>query len=257
MAKRYPLIILAAVLLLSCVCCGQRAPRIGISSSYNCQRGYLSVNNNFATAILRCGGIPVILPLVEDSLSAERILDGLDGLVFSGGEDIDPRIYGEDTLEVCGYINGPRDTSDLFFARGALRRGLPVLGICRGHQLLNVAMGGTLYQDIPSQCDSTVGHNQADTSTVCTQTISICRGSRLSSLVGADTLRVNSFHHQAVKALAPGLRIAATTSDGVVEAVESISGNQVLGLQFHPECLFKNDNTYLVFFEDLVLRSSK
>ena len=251
------LFILAAALAVA-ACSKTAAPVIGISTGY--APGKISVNESYVKSVVNAGGIPYIVPLIRDSILAETIIRSLDGIIFTGGEDFDPAYYGEEPAENLGKVNAPRDTSDLMLMRMAMRHGLAVLGICRGEQGLNVALGGSLYQDLPSQhpssADSTqLMHRQEEPSTVPTQTVGIVVGTHLYSLIGCDTLLVNSHHHEAVKVPAAGLTVTATASDGVVEAFEDLSRN-VVAVQFHPEAFAQSGQyPYLRIFEDLVDRA--
>ena len=253
------LLILAAALALV-GCSKASAPVIGISTGY--APGKISVNESYVKSVVNAGGIPYIIPLVRDSVLAETIISSLDGIIFTGGEDFDPSYYGEEPAEELGSVNAPRDTSDLMLMRMAMRHGLAVLGICRGEQGLNVALGGSLYQDLPSQhpsaADSTqLMHRQEEPSSIPTQVVDIAPGSHLHSLVGADTLSVNSHHHEAVKDSAPGVIVTAVARDGVIEAFEDMSRN-VVAVQFHPEAFAQSGQyPYLRIFEDLVDRARK
>ena len=250
------------------------APLIGISCGGS--ETMTTLKKTYSDAVRMAGGIPVLIPILQDSVVMEALVSHLDGVILSGGEDIDPRYFGEEHLPELGTVNAPRDTFDVLLIRTALRQRKPLLAICRGEQVLNVALGGSLYQDIPSQIPSSeLKHRQDEPATVATQTIAIAEGSRLQRIVGVDSLAVNSHHHQAVKDLAPGLVITARTSDGVVEAYESLpgwdftegslwsssilfgqQGQLILAVQFHPEAFAQEGNpTFLKFFQDLVDRA--
>lgn len=253
------------IVIILAGCSKPAAPLIGISCGGNESR--TSVKTTYVDAVRLAGGIPVLIPMLRDSAAVEALVRGLDGVIMSGGEDIDPLYFGEEHLPELGEVNAPRDTSDVLIIRTALRLGKPILGICRGEQVLNVVLGGTLYQDIPSQIpDSELLHRQEEPATVATQTIIIKPGSRLSRILGADSIAVNSFHHQAVKDLAPGLQVTACASDGVIEAYESVPDaadpygrplkDRILAVQFHPEAFAQaGDPTFLRIFRDLVARA--
>jgi len=187
----------------------------------------MALGITYAIALERAGGVPVVLPPVVDDV--EPLLDRLDGVCLSGGPDLDPDAYGarERHMEL-GPTEPSLDTFELALARGALARGLPLLGICRGAQALNVACGGTLHQHLPD-------HRQAEPGTVTTHDVEVLPGTRLAALIGAGTMAVNSFHHQAVDRLGSGLRIAARAADGTVEAIEG--AGFVVGVQWHAETL--------------------
>lgn len=243
------------------------APLIGISCGGSATM--TTLKTTYSDAVRLAGGVPVLIPVLRDSATASDLVSHLDGLILSGGEDIDPLYYGEEPLPGLGEINAPRDTFDVLLIRTALRQGKPMLGICRGEQVLNVVLGGTLWQDIPSQIPSSeLHHRQEEPSTVATQVITIDPSSRLAEILGVREIAVNSHHHQAVKDLAPGLVVTAYAEDGVVEAYEGIPteedpygqpfGNRILAVQFHPETFTQaGDPTFLRIFQDLVRRSSQ
>ena len=235
---------------MASVCsCGRQssAPLIGITCGRS-ESGAVTLSSNYPDAIARAGGVPVVLPVIDDKALAESLLAKLDGIVFSGGPDVAPAEYGEEVLNETVYVDEVRDRSELLLARAALASGKPVLAICRGEQLMNVVLGGTLYQDIPTQVDTVVKHSGFD------HRIGIEKGSVLYDLFGKDSLSVNSSHHQAVKDPAPGIVITAHAPDGVVEAYEY--GN-VLAVQFHPEKMVRTDDSWLVLFRYFVDRIRK
>ena len=237
--KRLPLLLLT----LALASCSHKAPLVGIScSQYEGQ--YNLLRNTYTGAITKAGGVPVILPTVKTESEAEALLACLDGIVFSGGEDVNPSWYGEAPLNATVEIDSLRDVSDSLLVRAALRSGKPVLGICRGSQLLNVLLGGSLYQDIPSQLPTAVKHGDA------THRIGLEYGGFLARIFGTDSLTVNSFHHQAVKAVAPGVRVTARAADGTVEAYEY--GKSVIAFQVHPEGMARTDDAWLAPFSYFV-----
>lgn len=236
------LLVLSLVLLVSCG--GARGPLVGISSSRSSAGGTL-LASAYSEAVSKAGGIPVVIPSVSTREEADAILSRLDGVIFSGGEDVDPSWYGEAVLNESVSIDSVRDRSDSLLARAALASAKPILAICRGEQLLNVMMGGSLYQDIPSQVEGAVAHSHG-----AEHTIRIEKESVLGRLFGADTLRVNSYHHQAVKQTAPGVRVTARAADGVVEAYEAPG---VWAVQFHPEKAIKaGEEKWISLFEAFV-----
>lgn len=233
---------------------GAQKPLIGISCGHSSSKS--TVSDTYVNAVMRAGGIPVALPVMTDSAVVAQTLALLDGLVITGGEDVDPQWYGEQEDPECHVgINALRDTSDIILVRAAVREGLPVLGICRGEQVINVALGGTLYQDLPYQLQTPFTHKQKESGRTPTQTMVVAADSYIGRLLGGrETLEINSMHHQAVKQLAPGLSIAGWTWDGVVEAYEGFPQYNIVALQFHPEALSLADDYYLVFFKDLLER---
>lgn len=192
------------------------------------------VNRDYSVSVLKAGGIPMIIPPVpRDCLP--RILSSVDGVILSGGYDIAPDLYGEDPHRGIGYTMRSVDVFYMAIIEESLAASKPLLGICKGLQALNVALGGTLYQDIGKESSSTLCHLQSAPRQYPSHNVSIREGSMLSSIIGS-TMMVNSFHHQAVKDLAAGLSVAATSSDGLVEAVE-MEGHPVLAVQWHPEMM--------------------
>ncbi|RPJ74030.1 MAG: gamma-glutamyl-gamma-aminobutyrate hydrolase family protein [Desulfobacteraceae bacterium] len=196
---------------------------------------------DYSQAILYAGGAPVILPAAQDEKSLERILGAIQGLILSGGPDIHPRRYGEEPLAGLGEVDEALDRMEILAAEMAVARDLPVLGICRGVQVLNVALGGSLYQDIPSQVAESICHTPKSDKAVNTHTVRIEAGSRLRRLLGKPQIWVNGKHHQAVKAPAEGLAVAARAKDGVVEALEHPGKRYVIGVQWHPEGTWRDD----------------
>ena len=194
------------------------------------------VNTAYAVAIEAAGLLPVLTAPLADPSLARELLDRVDGLVLSGGEDVDPRHYGAAPHPATEPPHVARDAWELALVREARRRAMPVLAICRGMQLVNVALGGTLIQDIPTERPSDIGHAQASARVRRVHAAVIAPGSALGIAMGGTAVRINSSHHQAVDRIAPGLRVVATAEDGVIEGIESaIAGWWMLGAQWHPE----------------------
>ena len=224
---------------------------VGVSESFpEEQKGEISkiqVNVSYAEALSRAGHLPVVIPRCGSDEQFDAIVSRLDALVMTGGEDFDPALYGAKRSPKLGAVNAPRDDFDLRLLAAARRRRLPVLGICRGCQLLNIAFGGTLWQDLPSEFPGKdIQHRNVH------HPVQIAPESRLALAIGATNTIVNSFHHQAVQKIAPGFRVAATAPDGVIEAIES-DQYPAVGLQFHPEKIFCDEGRPLFarLFEDL------
>lgn len=197
------------------------------------------VNAAYVRALLCAGGIPLILsPLMGASLAASA-LDGCDGLLLTGGEDIEPSWYGAEPSPFLSPPSQDRDLFELALFAVARQRDLPILGICRGIQLINVALGGTLYQDLPSDRPDSVDHSPAGARDVRSHPIRLQPGSRVAAALDATEITVNSVHHQAVENLAPGLIATGWTGDGLIEAAESESGaSWILAVQWHPEEMY-------------------
>lgn len=186
--------------------------------------------------------------------SSGRHHSRLDGIILIGGADIHPSYYNEEPIEQLGEVDSLRDVYDISLIRLAAQRGVPMLGICRGEQLINVAFGGTLYQDIPAQHpDTTVRHNQEEPSSVPTHAVNLLPDSEMARITGETQLFTNTHHHQAVKQVAPGFRITAWATDSIPEAIENIEGKTIWGVQFHPEALtVAGDSISARFFYFLV-----
>ena len=214
------------------------APRIAVSGVlrdwHHARRA--GVNAAYVSAVSAAGGIPLILSQLIGDEGTARALEGCDGLLLTGGEDIDPAHYGEEPAPGLGAVDRERDRFELALFRAARAAGLPVLGICRGIQLINVALGGTLYQDLPSERPSAIDHDPARPRDARTHHVRLAPGSRAALALGVDRLVPNSFHHQAVKDLAPVLIATGWSDDGVIEAVEGRSEHPwLLAVQWHPE----------------------
>jgi putative glutamine amidotransferase len=189
------------------------------------------------TALESAGLIPLIVPPLSSASAAAAIMDSVSGLVLTGGEDVDPARYGEKRHEKVRLVNPARDATEAALIEEAKARGKPVLAICRGIQILNVALGGTLVQDIQSQCDTRITHDDESPRNTRSHEISIEPGSLIANAVGAEHVTVNSFHHQSVKRVADGMRVTARSPDGVIEGLESTGDWWVMGVQWHPEDL--------------------
>jgi putative glutamine amidotransferase len=203
---------------------GPKPPRFGINQSY-------------VRALAAAGCAPVLIPVLDDDERLRAIYDRLDGIVFPGGADIAPHEYGEEPIDNLNIIEAPRDRTELTLARWAFADDLPTLGICRGQQLLNVALGGTLYQDLKHQGVTTVEHSDADgrARSAMIHRVRLDPDSRLAQLIDETNIEVNSLHHQAVKDVAPPLRATGTSDDGVIEALESTDRRFLIAVQWHPE----------------------
>lgn len=216
-----------------------RKPLIGVTACTLLEvpdRDWIFNPHDYSRAVQRAGGIPVLLPFVETEEGAAEVLDRVDGLLLSGGGDMDPLLYGEMPHPLTGEIDPLRDRSELLYARAALARDMATLGICRGHQVLAAAFGGTLWQDIPSQVPGAIKHQQQGPKWYPTHPVTIAGGTRLHALLGGERL-VNSRHHQSVRQAPEGWVVSAVAPDGVIEAMEHPDRHFALSLQWHPENL--------------------
>lgn len=213
-------------------------------------RKVLAQNRSYVGAVIDAGGTPILIPHLEDSGRLRRIYQSLDGLLLPGGDDVDPAFYGEVAHEKLGPVDRERDETELSLARWAMDDGLPLLAICRGIQVLNVALGGSLYQDIRSQVPGAGQHERIPRTRRDhrSHTVSVEAATRLARIVGPEALNVNSFHHQALKQVAPGLSVCGWAPDGIIEAVEGMNHPFALGVQWHPEELVVRDPRALQIF---------
>jgi putative glutamine amidotransferase len=189
----------------------------------------------YVSALERVGLTPVLVSPAHSDGSIRQLVGACAGLVLSGGADIDPARYGEEPIPELGEVNRQRDGSEWLALEAALGRDVPVLGICRGHQLLNVFLGGTLYQDIGAQMEGSASHLQKTPWGTHHHDVSVHEGSRLAEALEVHRFEINSYHHQAIRDLAPPLEVTATADDGLIEAVESRDHGWVMGVQWHPE----------------------
>ena len=260
-------ILLALVLLGAVLGLSAKTPVIGISA-YS-EDGRCQVNMTYINSVRMAGGVPLVIPVTSDDAQIAAIIATIDGLLMTGGEDFDPlKWFGEEPVRGLGEVVPARDEYDVKLVRAAVAAGIPVLGICRGEQLLAVAFGGSLWQDIPSQVkDSYVKHRQSPTTgTIGTHSITIEKGSILARTLGKEKAVVNTFHHQAIKDVPKGFRVVARAADGIIEGVERSGklpdfkdgGAMILGVQFHPEIITNGGNPeFLPLFQKLVEEAGK
>lgn len=230
-------------------------PRIGLSA--NLKEGLSCVATPYTDAVLRAGGAPVIIPVTTSKEALASLLETIDGLLLTGGGDINPLYAGEEPIPQLSEGNSLRDQYDFTLLRLAADRQIPVFGICRGHQVINLAYGGTLYQDICAQrTEPTLKHSQEIPRAEGSHTVTIDENSTLYTLLGGRAI-VNSFHHQAVKETAPGFRVTAVSPDGIIEAMESaVPYQDIFSVQWHPEAMAAaGDPAMLRLFEKLVAQA--
>ena len=233
------------------------APVIGLTGNF--RDGDCTLAEGYYQSVLKAGGIPFIIPPHEDADVLAETLAGLDGILLTGGADINPLFLGEEPIKELHGINPRRDRQELLLTRLAADRQIPILGICRGIQTMNAAFGGALYQDIHSQMEGKrIKHDQDLDRTYASHTVSIEEGTVLYELFKTNTLAVNSFHHQAVMEPAPGFRVCARSTDGVIEAMESTEHKSMLGVQWHPECfILRGDECMMPLFNWLVKEATE
>lgn len=211
-------------------------PVIGITCRHFVETGgnEYRVAAGYIEAVEKAGGIPLVLPPVHDRAAFPVSI--CQGFLLSGGGDPDPRLYGEEDHPRLGTVDRNRDRWEIYLIRRALRQKIPVFGICRGLQMINVALGGSLYQDLPDQA-GIYGHCQESPAEKVSHRVWVEEGTLLYKIIKRERIWTNSHHHQAVKEVAPGLVVSARTGDGVVEALEGSGGSFLLAVQWHPERL--------------------
>jgi len=206
--------------------------------------GFHVLREDYVKSVEQAGGIAVLLPPGAPG-DARALLDRLDGLVLSGGADVDPALYGQAPRPELGRVVRERDDFELALCREAVRRDVPILAICRGQQVLNVATGGTLLQDIPSVVLGALDHDPPAERWEAVHDVRVLQGTRLREILGRDLVRVNSFHHQAIERLGKGLvACARSVEDDVVEGVELPGRRFVLGVQWHPEAFWREPTDF-------------
>lgn len=214
-------------------------PVIGITPGFN---GAVTAKMTYINAVVAAGGAPLVLPVLDEEQAMAEAARVCDGVLFSGGGDINPLLYGEELLPGVGEMSAPRDAAEFLLMR-CLRhmREKPVFGICRGIQVMNVALGGTLYQDLRAQKAAGLEHNQGSAYERPCHRVRVERGTLLHRILRKDVLEVNTSHHQAVKEVAPSLCACAFATDGVIESVCGRDERFFLGVQWHPECMAEHD----------------
>ncbi len=226
-------------------------PKIGITVSQTLEgslrRLWNGTSLTYAKGVLEAGGLPVFLPVLQGTQSLQ--LETLDGVLFSGGVDVDPEYFGQDHEAGLGEIDPARDEFELELYSLARAAKKPILGVCRGFQLINVAEGGTLYQHLPNVAGIWADHAQTAAPPAYGHRARLAAGSQLEQAYGSESVRVNSFHHQGVKDPAPGLTVNAWSPDGLVEGLEA---DGLLAVQWHPEMMFEAHAEHLAPFKVLV-----
>lgn len=221
-------------------------PVIGITGNFS--EGNCAVAEGYIRSVLASGGVPLIIPPYYEENGLLNTLNRIDALLLTGGGDINPLFLGEEPVKELGGINPRRDRQELLLVRLAANHQIPILGICRGIQIMTAALGGTLYQDIHSQSPTPCIKHSQDLERSCpSHTVSVEENTLLKKIFdGKEKLYVNSFHHQAVKEPAPGFRVSARATDGIIEAVESTEHKAMVGVQWHPECMILSDDASML-----------
>lgn len=214
------------------------------------------VNNDYVQSTVMAGGAPFILPVIGDYEAVKVQVETVDGIIISGGYDVDPLIYGEEPSQKQGGLCPERDQYDLMIIKAAMELKKPILGICRGMQILNAAFGGTIYQDLSQIEGCYIKHSQGSRPEVASHSVKVEKGTKLHEILGEEIF-TNSHHHQTLKDIAPGFKVSARAKDGVIEAFEMEEGF-IIGVQWHPEMMARKDNQLMLgLFKSLVEVSNK
>lgn len=231
-----------------------KKPLIGVLPLYDSTKKSIWMYPGYTDGIIEAGGIPLVLSLLETEDDIDEIADRLDGFVFSGGQDVDPQYYREPVLKYSNELYPPRDRLETKLLNVVIKRNKPIFGVCRGLQLINVALGGSLYQDINEQMDRDIQilHEQQTNFEYPVHDVWIQKNTQLHDILGTDKIRVNSMHHQGISVLSPKLMATAYSDDGLVEAIEIPEITFGLAVQWHPEFLWREDEKTLNLFKTFV-----
>ncbi|MFI3302928.1 MAG: gamma-glutamyl-gamma-aminobutyrate hydrolase family protein [Rikenellaceae bacterium] len=219
-----------------------KKPIIGVIPLWDSDKNSIWMLPGYMDAVRESGGVPIIFPLVASRGDIEQVCGVCDGFLLTGGHDVDPILYGESKSEKCGEPNKERDALEREVFDYAMRNDIPVLGICRGIQLINALCGGTLYQDIPSELDS-ISHQMIPPYDQVWHKVRIVEGTPLRDIIGSKEIGVNSYHHQAIKSLAPSLIATAIAEDGLIEGVYMPHKRFLHAVQWHPEFNFHSSES--------------
>ncbi len=234
-------------------------PRIGILA--NIDMGDLKqapgkeragVFHDYVSAVTLAGGCPLILPIIQDEQAIEAQMSTIDGFMLTGGYDVSPLLFGQEPIFQLSEICPERDEYEIKGVHLAIEMGIPIFAICRGLQLVNVALGGTLYQDIHTQPGTSMQHFQQAKGHVAAHSIEVLPKTLLHTILGKGPIYVNTFHHQAIDELAPGLKVNSRSPDGIIEGIEGTSSHWLLGVQWHPERMAERHKSMLDIFKAFV-----
>ena len=227
-------------------------PLIGVTPLCDRARDSYWMLPGYFLALEQAGAVPVMLPLLDDEEALKRLVDTLDGFLIAGGQDVSPALYGEETKPTCKELCPERDAMESVLLRLLWNVNKPVFGICRGLQMINAHLGGTLFQDLPTEHPSGLNHRMAAPYDRAEHPVTLVKDTPLFSLLGADSIGVNSCHHQAIKTLAPDLGPMAISPDGLIEAVYAPEKRFVWAVQWHPEFFFRKDENSRKLFQAFV-----
>ncbi|NLK94904.1 MAG: gamma-glutamyl-gamma-aminobutyrate hydrolase family protein [Clostridiales bacterium] len=228
--------------------------KIGVIPLYDTKEDALRMNQDYLNALIDLGAMPYIIPFTSHEDLLKNYCDEMDGFLFTGGPDINPKLYGEEIKEYCKEICSVRDEEEVLIYNIVKNMDKPILGICRGHQFLNVMRGGTLYQDIDTEVNrkNKINHKQEKPYYETRHKIYIEKDSFLYRKIGADCIKVNSIHHQGIKNLGKGLKVNAVSEDGIIEGFEDPLNRFFVGVQWHPEYLYKKIESCRIIFKEFI-----
>ncbi len=219
----------------------KRKPLIGILPLYDLEKKSYWIHPGYMKGIEEAGGLPVMLPVTSALDEICQLSEEMDGYLFTGGPDIEPSLYGEKKRQACDVCCDLRDAMEIPLFHTVYEKNKPIFGICRGIQLINTVLGGTLYQDLPTEHPSNILHRQTIPSEKPTHFVTLVADTPIREVIGADTLMVNSCHHQAIKTLGKDLSVMAVSEDGLIESVYAPEKYFVQAVQWHPECMYHVD----------------
>lgn len=229
-----------------------RKPVIGILPLVDMERESYWMIPGYMKGIEAAGGIPVMLPLTTDYQIIQRLAEDFDGFLLTGGQDVSPKLYGEEILSECGQLSQERDEMERILIGKVIEIDKPMLGICRGIQILNAVLGGTLYQDLPMQHPSQINHHMTPPYDRVVHRVILKEDTPLHSILNVKEIGVNSYHHQAIKGLSGKLSVAAVSEDGIIEGVYMPDKKFILATQWHPELSYLKDEYSMKIFNALV-----
>jgi putative glutamine amidotransferase len=230
----------------------KKDPIIGVVPLIDYSKSCFWMLPGYMNGLKQAGAMPIMFPVIYNNADAEMLADMCDGFLFTGGQDVDPAVYGEEKTELCGECCPERDTMEKLLLDIAMKRDIPVLGICRGIQFINACLGGTLWQDIPTQFSDKLTHCQKPPYNKPVHDVMIDRNSPLYELLKKECIAVNSYHHQGVRELSPELKSMASAPDGLVEAVYAPDYKFLWAVQWHPEFSYESDKNSLLIFNAFV-----
>ena len=229
-----------------------KIPMIGVVPLIDYAKNSLWMLPGYMNGLKQAGAMPVMLPLADSISDVEMLADMCDGFLFTGGQDVDPALYGAEKTKLCGEVSPERDKTERLLLDTAMKRDMPVLGICRGIQFINVALGGTLWQDIPAQFSDKLIHCQKPPYDIPVHDVTVAEDSPLYELLQKEHIAVNSYHHQGVRELSSKLKCMASAPDGLVEAVYAPDHKFLWAVQWHPEFSYETDENSRLIFREFV-----